>query len=499
VFRKTCGLALAVWVLLVGAYAWLAWTRVHALFPSGVIGILGGTFAALLISSFIGLFTGGRDRAALRRAANAEPMRDGRIEAASGPIRAVDKPLESPFSGQSCVAYDYDVKQASEGHSDVAGFAMAPCAVQTLRGPVRVFGFALLDQFPSTSGDRLDRARGERYLSSATFEPLGLTTVLSQVSQMVSDDDGQIRKDLRVGNAPIGLEHRTITERVLPEGTPVTILGYWSEPRQGFATTGPAMVRLFPGDVATTRAATRGNAVKTFAIAVVFFSLLHGILVPIYLFAPKNGTSASSHADSVWDERDCDRQKTMLARGADANERGTDAITPLMNAARMDDPACVSNLIAAGARLEDRDKWSDTALAQAVTAGRDDNVTVLLAAGARDFRVSASTGQPVTADAEPLAAVREYIAAVHRGDFDTMARLVAHSSAARMRDQAGDLPLWQSMRPKEFALVDGWMTAGAATLTIKGATRDGPQRVMYHVEKRPDGWQIQKEWFPDIH
>src|SRR5438270_4944712 len=180
----------------------------------------------------------------------------------------------------------------------------------------------MLDQFPATAADRIDRARGERYLSSAAFEPLGLTTVLSQIGQLVSDDDGSTRKDFRVGDAQPGLENRQIEERTLPEGTPVTIIGYWSEARQGFVPAGAAMIRLFPGDIDGVQRLTGGNAVKSFAMAVVFFTILHGMLVPMYFMSPRRGAAgggaaAVADAASVLDERDCDRQKTLLAAGAD--------------------------------------------------------------------------------------------------------------------------------------------------------------------------------------
>jgi ankyrin repeat protein len=236
--------------------------------------------------------------------------------------------------------------------------------------------------------------------------------------------------------------------------------------------------------------------VTTFAAAVFFFVVLHSILGVIYFYAPASGSSRGRTAESVWDERDCDRLKTLLAAGADPNERGRDALTPLMNAARQTEPACVRALIAAGADLEARDKFSDTALVQAVVGGRDDNARVLLDAGAKEFRVTAATGRPITPDAAPLAAVRDYIDAVHRGDFPAMARLMAHASAKRMEDRREDLPMWQSLRPKTFVVEEGWMTDDAATLTIRGATASGDQRVFYHVERQPDGWQIRKEWFP---
>ena len=66
--KKGCGFALVVWIALVGAYGYLAWQKVHEWVPVAAVAILGGTFAALLLSSFAGLFTGARDRAAFRRA-----------------------------------------------------------------------------------------------------------------------------------------------------------------------------------------------------------------------------------------------------------------------------------------------------------------------------------------------------------------------------------------------------------------------------------------------
>ena len=87
-------------------------------------------------------------------------------------------------------------------------------------------------------------------------------------------------------------------------------------------------------------------------------------------------------------------------------------------------------------------------------------------------------------------------AAVRRGDFETMVRLVPRRSLTLMQERSDDLPLWQSMRPRAPALVSGWMTDEAATLTVRGATPKGEQTVAYHLEKSADGWRIRREWFP---
>ncbi len=238
------------------------------------------------------------------------------------------------------------------------------------------------------------------------------------------------------------------------------------------------------------------NSGKTFGIALAFFAGLHALLLPMYWFAP-GGRSEAAAAVSVWDERDCDRQKVSLGAGANPNERGTDAMTPLINAARLGEPACVRQLIAAGARVEDTDNTGDTTLYHAVRAGRDENVRILLEAGAKDFRVTAATGRRITEGAAPLDAVREYVEALYRGDFHAMAGLMENASEQLMEERRADLPLWQSRQPKTFTIDDGWMTDDAATLTIRGATPSGDRRVAFHLKRRPDGWMIQKEWFPD--
>jgi hypothetical protein len=208
----------------------------------------------------------------------------------------------------------------------------------------------------------------------------------------------------------------------------------------------------------------------------------------------------------VWDERDCDRQKELLAAGADPNETGRDGLTALMNAARQGEPACVQQLIAASADLEAQDQDGRTALAQAIMAGREDIADLLLKAGAADFRITAATGRPVTPDSAPFGVVKDYLAAVHRGDFETLARLMSGATAARTEEHRPDLQVWQAVRPRTFELVEGWMNEDAATLVVRGTTTAGVQRVGYHLEayqaedgpKGPKTWRIKHEWLPDL-
>lgn len=498
--KRSCGFTLAVWALLVGAYGYLAWLKVHEAVPTAIIALLGGTFAAALVGSFAGLFAGARDRAAIARAIKGDPPRDGRLEAASGPIRPSGAPLHGPFTGRPSVAYEYDVKTPGAKQSDFAGVALAPCAVDTPWGSARLLGWAILDQFERAPARTIDVERGTSYLQGATLERLGPTSILSVLGELLADGDGAIQKDFQIGASSVNLDNKVIDEKIVPVGARVTVLGRWSASQGGFASAGTAsMNRIFPGDLPTTARHVGGTSVKAFATGVFFFVALHAILVPMYLLAPRrdaHGEILPAHP-SVLDERDCDRQQELLAAGADPNELGRLGSRPLMNAAREGSVACVQHLVASGARLEDADWNGNTALAQALMANREETAGVLRQAGAKDFRITAETGRPLADDAEPFVVVKEYIAAVHRGDFETTARLAPGSSVRRIRERSDDLALWQSMRPKDPKLASGWMTDAAATLTLYGETSHGEQAVSYHLEKSPEGWQIRREWLPE--
>lgn len=285
--KKSCGLSLLVWLACTGVYGWLAWTKTGEKFPAAAVGFLGGTFAAMLVGSAAGLVTGGSDREALKRAAAGEPPKDGRLEAASGRVRPLGAPLEAPFTGRACVAYEYDVKNPAAERSDFAGVALTPCAIDTPRGPVRILGWSMLDEFPKALQEEIDLARGLSYLRSAKLEPLGLVSALSFFKNLVTDQDGSIRKDMRIADREPDLEGKRIEEKVVPVGSTVTVLGIWSEAERGIAPGSSAMLnRLYPVSPSSVLMDLRGSALKTFGIALVFFIALHAILVPMWFLAP---------------------------------------------------------------------------------------------------------------------------------------------------------------------------------------------------------------------
>jgi hypothetical protein len=287
--KKGCATVILVWAACVGLYAYLASTRLKEPVPIAIIGFLGGTFAAMLVGATTGLVSGSGDRAAVRRALAGEPMEDGRLEAASGPVRPLGAPMLAPFTGRPCVAYEYDVKpHGREGQSDFAGVALAPCVVDSARGPVKLLGWALLDAFKGASKDDIDRPRGAAYLATAASEPLSLRKVLSVFSELTSDDDGSIRKDYRTGDGAVELQGKWIQEKIIAPNQPVTALGIWNAAKGGFTPSGKASLnRLYPRDLRDTADKLGRDARKAFITALLLFLALHAILVPMYLLAPR--------------------------------------------------------------------------------------------------------------------------------------------------------------------------------------------------------------------
>src|SRR4051794_30126460 len=135
-------------------------------------------FMWISVSSIQGAVTSARD--AMRVSSESsfggfggEQFADDELATVVGHIRAVGSSLRAPFSGKAAVLYSYDIDHtaaSSEGTSEVkdfSGFALAPCAIDSPHGSVRIFGFPLLEGFPKRSYDTEEgRKNAAAYLAS---------------------------------------------------------------------------------------------------------------------------------------------------------------------------------------------------------------------------------------------------------------------------------------------------------------------------------------------
>ena len=262
--KKGCSIAAAVLLAVFGLYFWLLHDKVE-LGAAAVLSVLGAVGLLMLVAQLKAVISGSPEAEVLKRAGQGLPLEDGREEAVWGPIQPLGTPLEAPFSGRACVAYEYDAKKpavrTSRGRENPAGslmtgFALAPSFIRSGRGDVHLFGFSHLDKFEE---QRLDdpgaRERAARHYATAEFREMGIAKIgamLSTLEEAMTDDDGSVRVDMRMGDSSSvdDLAPCTLKEKVILPGETVTAIGLWDASRGGLVPKHmgkQVIVRLKPG------------------------------------------------------------------------------------------------------------------------------------------------------------------------------------------------------------------------------------------------------------
>lgn len=170
-FRALLGMAALYAAAFGAALVFLTWYRN---WPPGTSLRATAAAAAVPLAVALGFMAGSLryfEEARLLRAARggAARLADGRRVVAMGPIEALGPVLKSPFTRRDCVAYQYrierDVRHPDRGITvvrDYWGIALTPCQIMTAAGPVRLLGYARLEQ-------KADEPAGEAYRAAADF------------------------------------------------------------------------------------------------------------------------------------------------------------------------------------------------------------------------------------------------------------------------------------------------------------------------------------------
>ena len=427
-FRRGCLLLVVLFGALFALYFWF-FTRYFE-WPGNLVAAgLGSVFGAMGLGAIGNLLWAWRDTAAFRRAARHAPLEHGSLVVAAGPIRPLGAPLTSPFGGQPCVAYEYEVVQRGSARigqtspgTDIAGFAMAASAIDTPGASVRLLGFPILDQFPQSRDSGPDvAARARQYAASAPFETmrgLGAIRMFASFDDALADADGEVRKDFRMNDEAIPFERRTLGERVVRVGEEVCALGRYDAEKRALVPGGATLNRLWPGTPAKVRGKIVATARSQAWLGLIFFAMSHAMLgAAFYLSETRyarepedrqasairlavqdddvaalervvrqgaNPNARDTYGDAVLlDVREPAMAAALIRLGADMNVRHRDdADTPLIRAARMGNVELVRILLAARADVHARMSGGDTALSEAIRGGHDDVVALLRAAGA---------------------------------------------------------------------------------------------------------------------
>ena len=433
--KKGCLLWLLQLAVLVGLYYWFFRGRFTP--PGDRIGaFVGGFFLLLAIGAFQNAFRARKNRARLERAFAGVPFEDGQQVVAVGPIMALGAPIESPFPRQPCVVCSWDISHVSTTRSgsggrttqdvkDFTGFHLTPLAVSAPGGSARILGFATLEGFDEELQDTDEAfANAESYLESTPFERVGLLQIFSQVKDLVTDDDGHIRKDLRMAGDDFALDPQvhTLKEQVVRDGETVCALGTWSAAKgglvQGLGKGGEGLT-LIRGGTEAAEKRLQGNVWQNIGAGIAVLLASHFFLFMIlslressasagrlearegaFLEAARNGELAAVQAaleDGVEaDARDAESNtplmltrdpeiaRRLIEAGADVNARNLQASTPLIEAAKNGAAGVARLLVQHGADLEARDNEQRTALAWAIQSEQEEVARALREAGAQE-------------------------------------------------------------------------------------------------------------------
>jgi hypothetical protein len=502
-------------------------------------------FMWISVSSFQGAITSARDASRVSSESSfggygGEQFADDEMATVVGHIRAVGSSLRAPFSGNAAVLYSYDIDHISSGPKDTSnvmdysGFALAPCAIDSPHGSVRIFGFPMLEGFPKKSYNTEEgRKNAAAYLESTTqkdmqgFHP---GTIFHEIKELLTDDDGQFRKDWKM-TEDRDLTDKHLREQMVAPGDQVCAIGRWSEAKHGLIPPPGGVIRLLQGDpqkiVSGLWRKCIGNLIGALIVAAVVngavYTLLQVAAGKSKLFAETPLATHSIHRDEMVDAVSNSNQATveklfangtgvavrdssgrttlgvaqdgamarwLIAHGADVNAADGDGQTVLMQQAGAGRIEVVRTLVNAGAKLDAvSTKWHSTALTQALDAEKMDVVRILRDAGAKDDTITESRGQPVRESDPPVQTCFAWLDAIHLQDLDAMKA----ASVFKSFDDV-DFKLWKSIRPVHPKLVSGYATADAATVEIRGqVSTDTYETWTYQLIHDGENWRVKNE------
>jgi hypothetical protein len=447
---RSCLLMLALYAALFAAYSWWLGPQFDPPWVYVGVGVL-----ALVVAGCLGALVNARLHyrlwSLLAAARHNLPWMDGRWTAACGEVHPVHEPLSAPFSGQECVMCEYDVSrrptESGKGQtgagSEFVGFLMNPTVLRTQSGDLRLLGFPDLAEFAERRCDGPDAIASARtYLNICKFEDysgLKLVSVVGAITDAWQDDDGLVRKNLRLGKlqpadlfpaepAPMAAETPAnpppstsaaergekvdedadedwdedlsgpvgsppiLKEKRVKVGEKVCAIGIYSQARGGLTPAGfgaDKSIRLMRGNLEAAqrkaRSTTFSHLLGGLAVLALANAAAWGVLMANrhHPAAVSKRTSAAFQAVQKGDAAALEKQ---LSRGLDINVRQSGR-TLLHDAV---DPACASLLIARGADVNAVSEEQRTPLMEAARRGRREIAQLLIDARAELNLVSAS-------------------------------------------------------------------------------------------------------------
>lgn len=296
--KKSCLIGLLTLAALSAGYWYLLRDRLPA--PANVwVSIGAGFFMSIVIGTIRNAMAAAADASRVRRAVEpggfmGEQPKDGETIAVAGTIRPLGEALLAPFSKKRAVLYSYEIEHIdssrraeSQTVKDYTGFALTPSVIDSMRGAVKLLCFPQMESVdkevvlsPDAKTNAEAYVRDTPWTSMEGFNP---AQIYREVKEMLTDDDGQIRKDWRIhGMEDLG--GATLMEQVVPPGAQVFAIGKWSGEKRGLVPDKGIPARLVLGDARGVLKSLRGKLIGNLAGALILGTAMNAILYWVVVY-----------------------------------------------------------------------------------------------------------------------------------------------------------------------------------------------------------------------
>lgn len=332
-------------------------------------GIVGGGIVWMGLAYLAGIWTKLSEARRLRRTLDGGPPADGETVAVLGTIEPIGAPLTSPLTGQPCVAYKYEVHQ--DDKLLYGGFALAPSAVDSPHGRIRIFAQPALQTKPRMVGDA--GVRFEDYVADTKWREPELS--LQKALGHFNDRDGSVRVDTRLVHRDPDLTTASFKEWSFAPGDRVFATGRYSVERGGLvAEPGmPLSVSIRDAAENVTGRSVLG-AFGNLVGGIIFLAIAAAGLAALYAFVPLSASEQMAPGlRRTWREvrleRTIDRKLRPALRKAGLLDSGTPSAMLDLGTAR--------GRVTANGRDAGVTRAAATRVGDAITIHIDDDAAVL--------------------------------------------------------------------------------------------------------------------------
>jgi hypothetical protein len=301
--KRSCLTGLATGVLCSSAYWYFLRERIPSPFD-WIASLIAGFLMAFAIGMLRNAIASARD--AIRFSSEpvftgmtAEKPKDRQLVSVTGRIRALNAPLQAPFSGRSAVLYKYEIDanlgadvELYEPSSAFHGFAMTASVIDSPYGPLRLLGFPILQGFPRQRCDPSSeeaRATAKTFVETTDFideknEEFGPSFL--HMLESLEDADGNLRQDYRRASSNYDLKGKQFAEKIVVPGEQVCVVGRYSAAKNGLVPdiSGNELLRLIRGDKGISAGKLVRKSVAALARVIVIAAFVNGGLYMLLRF-----------------------------------------------------------------------------------------------------------------------------------------------------------------------------------------------------------------------